>query len=86
MRRGSRNTDRCDEAAADLEELIQLNPKRPYFLLMHVGESHTVEKISTIINGLSQPVEVVPLDVFLKLAASAKPTARATRNHRIRSI
>lgn len=64
-----------DEAAADLEELIQLNPARPYFLLMHVRESNTVEKVATIFSRLSEPVEVVPLDVFLKLAASA-PTFR----------
>jgi hypothetical protein len=61
-----------DEAAADLEELIQLNPQRPYFLLLHVRESNTVEKVSQILGSLSEPVEVVPLDVFLKLAASAK--------------
>jgi hypothetical protein len=61
-----------DEATADLEELIQLNPQRPYFLLMHVRESNTVEKVSSILGGLTESVEVVPLDVFLKLAASAK--------------
>lgn len=64
-----------DEAAADLEELIQLNPARPYFLLMHVRESNTIEKVATIFSRLSEPVEVVPLDVFLKLAAGA-PTFR----------
>ena len=61
-----------DEAAADLEELIQLNPQRPYFLLLHIRESNTVEKVSQILGSLSEQVEVVPLDVFLKLAASAK--------------
>jgi hypothetical protein len=61
-----------DEAAADLEELIQLNPARPYFLLVHVRESNTIEKVANIIGRLSEPVEVVPLDVFLKLAAGAK--------------
>ncbi len=61
-----------DEAAADLEELIQLNPVRPYFLLMHVRERNTIEKVANVIGRLSEPVEVVPLDVFLKLAASAK--------------
>jgi hypothetical protein len=64
-----------DEAAADLEELIQLNPARPYFLLMHVRESNTIEKVATIFSRLSEPVEVVPLDVLLKLAAS-EPTFR----------
>jgi len=61
-----------EEAAADLEELIQLNPARPYFLLMHVRERNTIEKVANIIDRLSEPVEVVPLDVFLKLAAGAK--------------
>ncbi len=64
-----------EEAAADLEELMQLNPARPYFLLMHVRERNTIEKVANVIGRLSEPVEVVPLDVFLKLAASA-PTYR----------
>ncbi len=61
-----------EEARADLEELIQLNPQRPYFLLMHVRELNTVEKVDAIVNHLSEKVEVVPLDVFLKLAAGAR--------------
>ena len=61
-----------EEARADLEELIRLNPKRPYFLLMHVRELNTVEKVDAIVNHLSEPVEIVPLDTFLKLAAGAK--------------
>ena len=60
------------DAAADLEELIQLNPKRPYFLLMHVRESNTIEKVKNILGRLSEEAKVVPLDVFLKLAASNK--------------
>src|SRR5690606_2778843 len=61
-----------EEAVADLDELMQLNPQRPYFLLMHVRERNTVEKVSAILNGLSERAEVVPLDKFLKLAASKK--------------
>ena len=60
------------DAAADLEELIQLNPNRPYFLLLHIRERNPVEKVVSILNSLTEPVEVVPLDVFLKLAADAK--------------
>jgi len=60
------------EAITDLDELIELNPKRPYFLLMHVRETNTVEKVSEILHHLSEPVEIVPLDVFLNLAAGAK--------------
>lgn len=61
-----------DEAAADLEELMQLNPQRPYFLLMHVRERNPIEKVHQIFARLSEDVEVVPLDTFLKLAASDK--------------
>jgi hypothetical protein len=60
------------EAIADLDELIQLNPRRPYFLLMHVRETNTVDKVASILGQLSEPVEVVPLDRFLKLAAGEK--------------
>jgi hypothetical protein len=60
------------DAIADLNELIQLNDKRPYFLLIHVRESNTVEKVKHILDGLSEKAEIVPLDVFLKLAADKK--------------
>ena len=59
-----------DEAAADLEELIQLNPVRPYFMLIHIRESNTIEKVKNILSSLSEEVEVVPVDTFMKLAAS----------------
>ena len=59
-----------EEVAADLEELIALNAKRPYFLLVHVRESNDVNSLITIVKQLTGPTEVVPLDVFLKLAAS----------------
>ena len=60
------------DAVADLDELIRLNDQRPYFLLIHVRESNTVEKVKQIIDRLSEKVEVVPLDIFLKLAADQK--------------
>ena len=59
-----------EEVAADLEELIALNPKRPYFLLVHVRESNDVNSLINIVKQLPGSAEVVPLDVFLKLAAS----------------
>jgi len=61
-----------EEVAADLNELIALNRKRPYFCLVHVRESNDVNSVVEVIKRLEGPVEVVPLDVFLKLAASAK--------------
>jgi len=64
-----------DEVAADLNELIAINAKRPYFLLVHVRESNDVNSLVEITKQLDGPVEVVPVDVFLKLAASNKTYA-----------
>ncbi len=61
-----------EEAAADLEELIRLNQNRPYFLLIHVRERTTIEQVANILESLSDQVEVVPLDRFMRLAAKAK--------------
>lgn len=60
------------EVAADLNELIALNSKRPYFLLVHVRESNDVNSLVEVTRQLEGPVEIVPVDVFLKLAASRK--------------
>lgn len=78
----------CDDAldiarptaapVAALGELMQLNPQRPSFLLMHVRESTTIEPVAPPLLGrLSEQVEVVPLDPFLKRAAGAKTHRRS---------
>ena len=59
-----------EEVAADLAELIALNLKRPYFLLVHVRESNDVNSLVEVVQRLDGPIEVVPVDLFLKLAAS----------------
>jgi hypothetical protein len=64
------------EAIADLEELIQMNRKRPYFLLIHVRESTTIDRVADILDGVTEDMEVIPLDVFLKLAASEQTYER----------
>jgi|TARA_B110000495_G_C23009177_1_gene596676 hypothetical protein len=61
-----------EEVTADLNELIALNRKLPYFLLVHVRESNDVNSLVTVVENLEGPVEVVALDQFLKLAASKK--------------
>jgi hypothetical protein len=61
-----------DEVTADLNELIALNAKRPYFCLVHVRESNDVNSLVEVIKRLHGPVEVVPLDTFMKLAAGNK--------------
>jgi hypothetical protein len=62
-----------EEAIADLRELMTLNRKRPYFLLVHVRESTTIDRVADILEGVGDEAEVVPLDVFLKMAAE-EPT------------
>ena len=59
-----------EEAVADLEELARMNPERPYFLLLHVRQWSTIEHVMGILDQLGPGFEVVPLDVFLKLAAA----------------
>ncbi|PTX94483.1 GxGYxYP domain-containing protein [Opitutus sp. ER46] len=61
-----------EEVAADLNELIAVNRNRPYFLLIHVRESNDVNSLVEITRQLDGPTEIVPVDVFLKLAASRK--------------
>jgi hypothetical protein len=57
------------EAVADLQELAALNAKRPYFLLMHVRQWSDIERVKRILDRLGPDFEVVPLDVFMALAA-----------------
>ncbi len=62
-----------DEAAADLQELARLNAMRPYFQLIHVREYSDIKRVRRILAKLGPEFELVPLDVFMKLAGS-EPT------------
>lgn len=55
-------------AAADIEELAKVNPERPYFLLIHVREWSDITRVKAILDRLGPDFEVVPMDVFLKMA------------------
>jgi hypothetical protein len=61
------------DAAADLEELATVNPRRPYFLLIHIREYSDLQRTKNILDRLSKDFEVVPLDLFLRYAGE-KPT------------
>jgi hypothetical protein len=61
------------EVTADLEELIALHPVRPYYLLVHVRESSSIERMANILDAIREPHRVVPLDLFLKMAGR-RPT------------
>jgi hypothetical protein len=58
------------DVVADLDELIRLNPARPYYLLVDVREWNSLKRVMRIVSQLEEKPEVVPLDTFLKLAAS----------------
>ena len=62
-----------EDAAADLEELARVNPKRPYFLLIHIREYSDLQRTKNILDRLNKEFELVPLDLFLRYAAE-KPT------------
>ena len=61
-----------DDVVADLNELMQLNPVRPYFLFIHVRESNSLKRVMSIMKRLNEHPTIEPLDTFLKLAASNK--------------
>ena len=61
------------DAVADLQELARINPKRPYFLLVHIRESSDIKRVKGILERLGPEFEVVPLDVFLTMAGK-EPT------------
>ncbi|MFZ5517263.1 MAG: GxGYxYP domain-containing protein [Candidatus Zhuqueibacterota bacterium] len=61
------------DAAADLQELATINSQRPYFLLMHVRQWSDITRVKAILDNLGPEFEVVPLDIFIKMAG-AKPT------------
>lgn len=62
-----------EEVAADLEELAEFNKTRPYFMLIHVREYSNIKRVKSILNRLGPEFEVVPLDIFLKMAGE-QPT------------
>jgi hypothetical protein len=60
-----------EEAVADLHELAAVNDHRPYFLLVHVREYSNVKRVKSIIDKLGPGFELVPLDIFIKMAGEA---------------
>ncbi len=55
-------------AANDLKELANINVRLPYFLLMHVRQTSDMVRVKNILDKLGPDFEVVPLDIFLKMA------------------
>ena len=61
------------DAVADLQELAAINNTRPYFLLMHVRQWSDITRVKGILDKLGSDFELVPLDIFLKMAGE-QPT------------
>ncbi|MCK5738017.1 hypothetical protein KAH55_02505, partial [bacterium] len=57
------------EAVQDLVELGQINSERPYFLLAHIRQWSDIHRVKEIMDQLPDYFEVVPLDIFMKMAA-----------------
>ncbi|SEM68587.1 GxGYxYP putative glycoside hydrolase C-terminal domain-containing protein [bacterium A37T11] len=57
------------DAVDDLNELIAINSKKPYFLALHIREWNDIDRVKRILDKVKGEKEVVSLDVFLKLAA-----------------
>jgi hypothetical protein len=57
-----------EEVAEDLRELARINPKRPFFLPVHVRESNTVERMKNIMDMLGPEFKVVPPEELLIMA------------------
>lgn len=62
-----------EEVAEDLRELATLNPRRPYFLPVHVRETNTVRRIKTIMDLLGPEFQIVPPEELM-IMAGEKPT------------
>jgi len=63
----------AEEVVLDLKELARLNPKRPYYLAVHVRQNNDVRRMSRIVEGLGPEFEVVPPREFM-IMAGKKPT------------
>jgi hypothetical protein len=62
-----------EEAVRDLHELAAINARRPYFLLTHVREYSNVARVKSIMDKLGPEFELVPLDLFIRMAGE-EPT------------
>lgn len=55
----------------DLNELIRVNSQKPYFMTLHVREWNDIDRVKRILANIEGNAEVLPLDVFLKMAGES---------------
>ncbi|MCK5574022.1 MAG: hypothetical protein KAJ12_14725 [Bacteroidetes bacterium] len=63
----------AEEVVLDLKELARLNPKRPYYLAVHVRQNNDVQRMTHIVEGLGPEFKIVPPREFMLLAGK-RPT------------
>jgi hypothetical protein len=62
-----------EEVAEDIRELARINPRRPYFLPVHVREDNNVERMKQIADLLGQEFVIVNPPEFM-IMAGKRPT------------
>jgi hypothetical protein len=62
-----------EEVVEDLQELARINPRRPYFLPVHVRENNNVQRMKEIVSRLGPEFRIVPPREFMMLAGQ-RPT------------
>jgi hypothetical protein len=62
-----------EEVAEDLRELARLNPRRPYYLPVHVREHNDIERMKKVIALLGDEFKVVPPEELM-IMAGRRPT------------
>jgi hypothetical protein len=59
------------EIAGDLRELGRINPRRPYFLPVHVRQNNGIERIKQVLDLLGNEFEAVPPREFMIMAGQS---------------
>ena len=62
-----------DVVVEDLQELARINPRRPYFLPVHVREDNDVKRMKDIVDRLGTEFEIIPPREFM-IMAGKRPT------------
>ena len=62
-----------EEVVEDIQELARINPRRPYFLPVHVRQTNNVKRMKEIVERLGPEFQVVPPREFV-IMAGKQPT------------
>jgi hypothetical protein len=71
-----------EEVAEDLRELARINPRRPYYLPVHVREHNDIERMKKVVSLLGEEFKVVPPEEFMIMAGKRPTTTTRYLNER----